>query len=188
VEHAENSGYRMLNMLNLSLDLYKMETGAYKLQPKPVDLAPIVRRIFSELASDMKPRNVTAELSVHGEQDHENAIFTASGEEVLLYSMLSNLIRNAVEASPKDGLVRVALASGKDVNVTIHNMGAVPEHIRETFFNKYVTSGKREGTGLGAYGAKLIAVTHGGGVGCESDEEHGTTVTVTLPKDVEGGE
>jgi len=188
VEHSENSGYRMLNMLNLSLDLYKMETGSYQLQPKPLDLAPVVRRIFDELAGQMKPKGVSPALTIHGEPDKPDASFTAIGEELLLYSMLSNLVRNAVEASPENSRVEVNLSDHKDrdhVAISIHNKGAVPEDIRDTFFEKYVTSGKREGTGLGAYGAKLIAVTHGGGVACDSDEERGTTVTVILPKKAE---
>jgi len=51
LEILNKSGLRMLEMINRSLDLYKMERGQYKLNPVPVDIIKIIRHIFSELAS-----------------------------------------------------------------------------------------------------------------------------------------
>ena len=47
---------------------------------------------------------------------------------------------------------------------------------------KFATSGKERGTGLGAYSARLIATTLGGGIDYVSAEETGTTITVRLPE------
>ena len=41
--------------------------------------------------------------------------------------------------------------------MVIENPGEVPAEIRSHFFDKFVTSGKKQGTGLGTYSAKLIA-------------------------------
>jgi len=65
--------------------------------------------------------------------------------------------------------------------VSIHNQGVVPEQVREDFFEKYATFGKRHGTGLGTYSARLIARTLGGDVTMDTSEAGGTTLTVTLP-------
>jgi signal transduction histidine kinase len=64
----------------------------------------------------------------------------------------------------------------------IENMGAVPAELHETFFDKYATSGKATGTGLGTYSAKLIAQTQQGDITMHSSQEQGTTLTVTLPR------
>ena len=48
VKKIEDSGYRLLNMINLSLDLFKMERKVYNLRPIPVDLMPIFRQIETE--------------------------------------------------------------------------------------------------------------------------------------------
>lgn len=182
ITQAEGSGYRMLNMLNLSLDLYRMETGAYRLEPESMDMVPLIRRIFAELQGEIDHKNLSAVMTVHGRPALEDASFSASGEELLCYSMFTNLIRNAIDASPEGETVSVDLSSNGEVLVAIHNKGAVPEEIRDSFFEKYVTSGKRDGSGLGAYGARLIARTHGGDVSFRTHEKEGTTVTVRLPK------
>jgi signal transduction histidine kinase len=48
-----------------------------------------------------------------------------------------------------------------------------------------VTAGKKNGTGIGTYSARLIAQTLGGGVEMRTGEEFGTVVTVRLPGVVE---
>jgi signal transduction histidine kinase len=70
---------------------------------------------------------------------------------------------------------------GERVAVDIHNFGVVPEEIRANFFSKYVTFGKKGGTGLGTFSAKLITDTLGGEISFTTSEEMGTTVTVVLP-------
>ena len=65
--------------------------------------------------------------------------------------------------------------------IVVHNEGPVPLEIRERFFDKYVTHGKKNGTGLGTYSAKLITTTLHGFIAMESSDEAGTNITVRLP-------
>jgi signal transduction histidine kinase len=67
------------------------------------------------------------------------------------------------------------------LRIAIHNAGVVPEAVRDRFFEKYATSGKRSGTGLGTYSAQLIAKAHGGHIEFTTSEAEGTRVTVVLP-------
>ncbi len=100
---------------------------------------------------------------------------------MLCVSMFSNLVQNAFEASPKGGTVMIdvePLETG--VQVTITNPGAVPESIRDQFFEKYVTSGKKWATGLGTYLARLCAETLGGSIAMDCPDGTHTRVTVTL--------
>ena len=52
----------------------------------------------------------------------------------------------------------------------------VPVDIRSRFFEPYATSGKKEGTGLGTYSARLIAETHRGFIEYNTSEVEGTHV------------
>ena len=65
--------------------------------------------------------------------------------------------------------------------------GEVPEAIRGRMFEKYVTHGKRGGTGLGAYSAALAARAHGGRVLLNASQPGVTTVLVTLPTGQDAG-
>ena len=87
----------------------------------------------------------------------------------------------AAEASPTGEQVEVAMVSEESAIIRIHNAGSVPLEIRETFFDKYSTSGKTGGTGLGTYSARLIAGTLGGTIRLETSDEAGTTITLVLP-------
>ncbi len=178
----EECGYKMLNMINLSLDLLKMERGKYELRPETIDLAAIVRRIIEELAILIEDQELDVQLIIDGVAAGGDEAFSATGDPLLCYSMLANLMKNAMEAAPLDSKLSVALEQGDQTRIVVHNMGAVPPEIRDVFFEKYTTSGKSKGSGLGAYSAKLIADTHGGAITMETSEEAGTTIAITLPK------
>jgi CheY-like chemotaxis protein len=177
----EKSGYRLLNMVNLSLDLFKMERGSYEFEAKPVDVLPLVARIFEELTDLCEANSAKTVVLLDGKPAGDGSRFLVCGEEALCYSMLANLIKNAVEASPEGGTVTVSLESVDPCVIRVHNGGAVPEEIRERFFEKYATSGKKKGTGLGTYSARLMAETQRGSIELESTGPEGTTITVRLP-------
>lgn len=182
LDMIEESGYKMLAMINLSLDLYKMETGKYKFDPVPVNLLAVVNKIFKEIRDEVEARELSIKVLVRGEPANEQDVFLIQGDELLCYSMLSNIIKNAVEASPIGEEVEVAMISEESAFIRIHNKGSVPIDIRETFFDKYTTSGKSGGTGLGTYSAKLIAQTLGGNIQLKTSAETGTTITIVLTK------
>jgi two-component system sensor histidine kinase/response regulator len=181
LKRVEESGYVMLNMINFSLDLFKIEQGVYQLTPQEVDVLSIVETIFREFEGLARSCQVGFSVTLDGSPVPESARFLVKGEELLCYSMLANLIKNAVEASPEGASVTVDLVRGDPAKINVHNVGAVPADIREKFFEKYSTSGKMRGTGLGTYSARLNAEVQGGGVSFTSSETEGTVVTVSLP-------
>ena len=174
----EETGYRMLEIVNSSLDLYKMETGQYKPDPVPVDLVKLVAQIRGETRQLIQSKGLKISASLDGKGLRDGDSFIVQGEEMLLYSMLANLLKNAVEASPEGGTVGIGFQSGDVPVVAVRNMGAVPAEIRDRFFEKYATAGKAGGTGLGTYSAKLIAEALGGKILMKTSETDGTVVAV----------
>ena len=172
---VERAGYRILSMVNLSLDLYKMENGSYIFRPDVVDLGELVGKVRTDLNSHAQSRGVRL-VTVVPDQP-----VRAWAEELLCYSMLANLLKNAVEASHEGGEVRVSLRRDEErVEIHIHNQGAVPESIRPNFFQKYTTAGKASGTGLGAYSAWRMARVQDGDIAMRTDPHEGTTISVML--------
>ena len=182
VRRINAAGYQILGMINRSLDLYKMESGSYHLQPVTVDLVPVLRRVIGDQRPLVAAKNLRTELSADGQPLAEDAAFAIHGEELLCYSLLANLVGNAMEASPPGEAIRCTLEHrGPDALLHIHNRGAVPAEIRGRFFEKYITAGKDQGTGLGTYSARLMARVQDGDVDMATGETEGTTVTVRLP-------
>ncbi len=179
---VREAGLRMLEMINRTIDLYKMEKGTYVLEPRPVDVVRIIEQNKAAFRGFIEDKGLQWELSFCGKGPTEGDSFHVKGEDLLVYSLLANLIKNAIEASPEGGKVSISLEERESAMVTIHNMGAIPERIRARFFEKFATAGKERGTGLGAYSAKLITRTLGGSIGVETSDESGTTITVQLPR------
>lgn len=181
MEMIKEAGLNMLGMINLSLDLYKMETGAYALDPSPVDLVGVFGRVVRDLGPLMRAKRLDVVFATDGRDGLRGPVIVL-GESLLYYSLLSNLLKNALEASPEGGAVSVSLVCRDRVWLTIHNAGAVPEALRGRFFKKYATSGKAGGTGLGTYSAWLIMRNLGGSIDCVSDAASGTTLFLSLPR------
>jgi len=180
----EDSAYRILNIINLSVDLFRMEQKTYPLNPVSVNLLHVIEKITVESGGLIRGRELKIHTLMQGNPVREKEYFYAKGEELLYYSMLANLIKNALEASPERETVTISLNKNPQTEesiISIHNKGAVPEEIRDRFFEIYVTAGKKNGTGLGTYSAKLIAETLRGSIHMATSEENGTTLTVRIP-------
>ena len=161
----DDAARKMLEMINRSIDLCKMENMTYELHAVPTDALRVTRQIAAAHAGTSQKSGVNLVLRMRGKPASAEDAFMVSAEELLLYSMLSNLVRNALEAAPPGSTVSVSFTDEDAGVISVHNEGAIPEKIRDRFFEKFATSGKPGGTGLGAYSAKLIAKTLGGTIG-----------------------
>lgn len=179
VKAIERSAYDMLDLINCSSELFKMEQGDYCLQPHPVDLEALIERVAEEsrLAFSGKEISFLNEIIPCCEEDGCKGF---QGDPLMLYSMLHNLVKNAAEASRPGETVRLELVCGNPTRIRIHNPGRVPAEVCGRFFEKYSTYGKQGGTGLGTYSAKLICEAHGGRIAMETSDEAGTVITVEL--------
>lgn len=184
LEMIEDTGRRMLRMIDNQLDIFKIETGTYQYCPEDVDLI----QVFSDAASDLhqlcSDKNVELQLYVNGEDVSGPCIVPSNRD--LLFSMLSNLLTNAVEASPYNSDVLISIDEEKKV-ICIRNHGAVPFEVRDIFFEKFKTFGKVGGTGLGTYSAKIMANAMGYGIDLDvSDIDDFTSILITIPNSADG--
>lgn len=180
LQMAEEASLRTLNMITLSAELYKIETGNFVLAPKPVELVKLLNRISATASKTYSCKGLKIEVSAGSEVDQSE--LGAVGDEMFCYSLFENLVGNACEAAPDNSRIEITVSAEAPRCVTILNQGVVPTQIRERFFEKFVTAGKQNGSGLGTYSAKLLAEAQNGSIAMDtSDEEGTTTIRVTLP-------
>jgi len=178
---VEGAGVRMLEIVDSTVNLYKMENGTYELTPTQIDLLQVLHSIEAMVAAIRLGKEVSVAITVDGRPAAAEEMLLVRGEELLLYSLFSNLMKNAAEAAYESETVQVSVRTGDPVVVEIHNKLPVPERIREVFFEKFSTAGKRQGTGLGTYTARLITGVLGGAISLNCSTETGTTVRIALP-------
>lgn len=179
---VEETALQVLNMTNLSSELFKIETGRFKLDAKPVKIGDILQRIVEISRATFAEKHVTISI------DTDVPVPYALGDAMLCYSLFQNLIKNACEAAPEKSQVSVTLHDQEPLRIVIENKGTVPVEIRERFFDKFVTKGKQGGTGLGTYSAKLLSEAQGGHIELDvSDETNTTTIIVLLPRTTSRG-
>lgn len=102
---------------------------------------------------------------------------------------ICNLLSNAVQAAKtgrEPAWVRVSLSeSSESLELRITDSGpGVPEAVRDTLFEPFVSGGKKRGIGLGLTIASRIAQEHGGSVRLEDSHVEHTTFTLSLPRTV----
>ena len=113
----------------------------------------------------------------------------AEFDPVRLRRVVSNLLDNAIKYSPAGGPVFVSLAIDEDgvnarLEVRDEGLGIPAEdldHVFERFHRGRNVVNLISGTGIGLAGVRQIIAQHGGRIGVESQEGHGTCVTVFIP-------
>ncbi len=104
------------------------------------------------------------------------------GEENQLKQVFINLIKNAIEAMPEGGCVRLkTIHTQREIIVTITDEGVgIPPHKIKTLGEPFYTT-KEEGTGLGLLSSFKIVENHNGSIHFDSTVGIGTKVTVRFP-------
>jgi signal transduction histidine kinase len=128
--------------------------GRQMATPRPTSLGPLVRARIETLRPWWAQRAVAIELAGDA---------TVTIDPSAVGRAIDNLVRNAVEASPARGVVRVQVVDAADavlVRVEDDGEGVRPERAEELFEPFFTT--KPDGTGLGLAISRAIARSHGG--------------------------
>ncbi|CAN2047897.1 hypothetical protein GMMP1_540016 [Candidatus Magnetomoraceae bacterium gMMP-1] len=183
IKRINKDGHQILHMIDHSLDVFKMEEGTYEFKPCQCDLVKIFHKLDDDLASLKKSKSLKVDFYLQNKPLSYDYNYWVSGESMLLQNLFGNLLKNAVEASPKSCTVSIYINKNENYHeIIIHNSGVIPHNIRNSFFERYSTSGKKNGTGLGTYSALLIAKIHGGTIKFTTSEKQGTSLIVKLPR------
>ncbi len=109
---------------------------------------------------------------------------TVAIDEQQIRGVLHNLIKNAIEASDKNGRVVVAISTqavgDHSVRIDIRDHGCgMDDGTLKRIFDPYFTT-KENGSGIGLFLAKRIITDHGGTINVSSEPGAGTTFSILL--------
>ena len=179
-DRIQQSGERLLVMVNEILDLAKLESGRWELNLNMSPIYDLVRAVVDEFESLYSQRN----LSLMLEPSHEVDILC---DREVIMRVLRNIIANALKFSPEGGQVRISVDHGIGYStITVSDEGpGIPEDELADIFNKFVQSKNTitgaGGTGLGLAISKEIMEAHGGKIWAKNGEESGAVFVLELP-------
>jgi signal transduction histidine kinase len=112
--------------------------------------------------------------------------------ETSLHQVLSNIIGNAIDASPREGVVTVATTIRQDrLCIRVADQGSgVPEAIGGRIFEPFFTTknaGPRGGLGLGLSVSKSLVEAMGGVLNFHSQVGRGTVFEIVIPRHAQQG-
>ena len=173
-------GYRALDILKATSGYTEMERGEYELEKDRFDLLAIIRTALDKTSVLSKSKTLTTQVRLNGAEVKKQSL-SVTGDRFFLEQMLDNLLTNALEASPVEKNITIALETREVLRISVHNQGVVPEEKRAEIFDKLASYQQERGSGLGAYLVKLIAEQHNGTVSFTTSESEGTVFRVELP-------
>lgn len=166
-------------MLNAS----RIELGRLSIEPKPTDIAALIKSNVAEVAPLAAEKNVTIKTNVRD-------LPQISLDPLLINQVLHNLLTNAIRYSSKtDAQVDISAKmtqTNLEIRVSDNGIGIPSDaqaHLFERFYRaENAKKAVQDGSGLGLYLVKIILKESGGDVHVTSQENKGTTFTVLLPK------
>lgn len=171
---------RMKNLINMVLDVRKMEVGESKMQILPQQLNQWIEHVSQDFVSEGEAKNV--QISYELDPQIEKVSFDKDKCETIL----SNLLINALKHSPENTkiTIRSELLSGQSrirISVIDQGIGLQQVDTRKLFTRFYQGIGEQSGTGIGLSYSKILVELHGGSIGARNNQDTGATFFFELP-------
>lgn len=178
---AFSSTQHLLDMVNLLLDISRLESRQMPLDCMAVDLYEVAEAAIERMTMIAQKQHVRINLQSDGE------FLYAYADREMIMRVLQNLLDNAIKFSPANQQVVLSLQVLPEQNlvrVAVRDFGAGLKAMdKEKIFTKFGQVGNRRssGSGLGLTFCKLVVEAHAGTIDVESVPGQGSTFFFTLP-------
>ncbi|MBU2229600.1 hypothetical protein KJ810_04290, partial [Patescibacteria group bacterium] len=183
IEDVLEGSRRLIRMVNLFLNVTRIEAGRFKLNKSKVDIVKVIQSEVKEL----RPTTSKKKLKLKFVKPKEK-IPLLNVDEDKIKDVVLNLVDNAIKYTEKGGITVTVQKKESKVLIMVKDTGvgiSPPE--AEKLFSKFVRGSgvsrlSPDGSGLGLFIARKIVDTHGGNIWAESEGEgKGSTFNVELP-------
>lgn len=174
-EEIKTASDQMTDLLDSLRELAREDSA---LSPEPSSLEQTLRRAADTVL--MRPDCRSRSICINAHGDMQGVFDPRKIERAFV-----NLILNSCEATAQSqGQVLVnAVTRAGSFEIRVADSGpGIPEGIRDTLFDPFVSAGKPNGTGLGLAIVSKIIHDHNGSVAVEESSDRGTVFLVKLPR------
>jgi signal transduction histidine kinase len=182
LKEAFGSSQRMVFLIADFLNVSRIKTGKFVIEPKEVDLPQVVREEITQLREMAASRDIT--LQYQAPEVFPKVML----DDNKIRQVMMNIVDNAIYYTPAGGTVTIQLfVDSADVVFKVIDTGiGVPKREQHKLFTKFFRAGnarkaRPDGTGLGLFMAQKIIAEQGGSIIFESTEGKGSTFGFRFP-------
>ncbi|HEY6088954.1 MAG TPA: HAMP domain-containing sensor histidine kinase [Gemmatimonadaceae bacterium] len=173
----------LLQLVNELLDLGKIESGRFALNPGIFPIRPVIDNVYSMIEPQIRASGMRLEVDA----GDPSLLFYADRDRV--EQILLNLLSNSVKFTPAGGTVRISVGVEPDtIRVCVEDTGVgIPadqlEAVFEAFFQVNASRNRDHGgSGLGLAISRRLAREMSGDLTVKSTLGEGCTFTLSLPR------
>ena len=173
------SNKELIDLVQILLETYKIKETGISLLKENIALNPFIEEIIAETQPIANNSNMTINFI-------PERSLSVMADPIQLTRVIKNLISNAISHS--NSSTNIDIKTGElpgfiTISIIDYGQGISKDEIK-MIFNKYYSAAKKFrkiGTGLGLYLSQQIAVSHGGEITVESEENVRTEFCIKLP-------
>lgn len=179
LDRIQEAGYGLRNLLNALLDSAKINAAAITAKPRHVQLAPLLKRICNEMATQAQHKGLDIRVA--------KTKACAYTDPALLELIVRNYVENAIKYTPEGRVLIGCRKQGGQIRIEVHDTGiGIPASAQETVFQEFYQLGnperdKAKGLGLGLYIAHSLGKLLNHDIGVNSTVGKGSMFYVTVP-------
>ncbi len=176
---------RMINLVNLLLQIARVEMGRVKIEPVPLDLKLVTEGVVMTLQSQLKEKKQKVEV-----KSSMSEMPKIPMDEDVAWQIIQNLLTNAIRYSPQKGIITVAIDvdwEKQELVYSVKDRGiGIPADQQNRIFEKFYRADNAvkhvpEGSGLGLNLVKKLVSDWQGQIWFDSEEGKGSTFFFTVP-------
>lgn len=181
LENIRAETARSERLINRLLELSAIESRGSLDAVDELDFRDIVARAVDQARPLVEVEGVNLKVALPSEP------VRLKGDSFILRAAVTNLLENAIDFSPSDADLEIALiVEPTQAIFTIRDHGpGIPDYARDKIFERFYSlrhhTSKRKGTGLGLTLVREAAELHNGTIALESAAGGGTVATLKLP-------
>ncbi len=183
LKQAFFSSQRMVYLISDLLNVSRLRTGKFLIEPSETSLPDIIEGELDQLRETAEVRGLTLKF------DRPDNFPVVMLDETKIRQVIMNFLDNAIYYSTAGGDVVVELENRpKTIELRIIDSGiGVPRSQQHQLFSKFYRAenarrARPDGTGLGLFMAKKVVIAHGGAIIFKSVEGSGSTFGFVFPR------
>lgn len=181
LKYASEASHNVFKLLENLLEWSRSQTGKIEFKPERIVLTELIQDAFGVL-------NIFANQKEINLVNYAYANTELLADKNMVFTILRNLISNAVKYTPRGGRIEIdAAVNNNFATISVKDSGVgIPEDKQKRLFKieeNYTTPGteKEKGSGLGLILCKEFVEKHNGRIWCQSTEGNGSIFYFTLP-------